>query len=436
MLEYIPGKLFVIVVVSLIAFIAYSSQLFLFLPAYGWWNSTSLMKLFPLNILVIMIFYNYYLAVITDPGKVPIDWEPPTSLMIAKEIPSEGITGPRYCKSCKRYKPPRSHHCRYCRRCVLRMDHHCPWINNCVGHDNYGHFIRFIVFANLACTYIICLLVGRVRYIMNAIRHFQFDAEPTTIQIVFMVLNFVLSFTVLFCVGILTCYQLYCLSRNQSNIEAHERSKVEKLVQRGKIPPIRYPFDVGFYKNICEVLGPQPLLWLWPQKAQGDGLTYPVIPGTDPRTPYYWPPRDPDDLRPSIFSSKYKHQQERNRRFREEHPEASVEEMEANELKNAVNEDDYYYDSGSFISDSEAEYSVNDEEEGMRHLINDRLYDLAGTYLDPQPTERQQPLYYNRRNSNKQITTFDDDDSDDDGSDSMPLHTLASRRKTSTPKND
>ena len=24
------------------------------------------------------------------------------------------------------------------------------------------------------------------------------------------------------------------------------------------------------------VLGPNPLLWLWPQKMQGDGLTYPV----------------------------------------------------------------------------------------------------------------------------------------------------------------
>jgi hypothetical protein len=53
-----------------------------------------------------------------------------------------------------------------------------------------------------------------------------------------MVLNFVLAFVVLFCVGVLTVYQIYCTLRNQSNIEAWERGKVEKLVTRGKIPPV------------------------------------------------------------------------------------------------------------------------------------------------------------------------------------------------------
>ena len=33
----------------------------------------------------------------------------------------------RYCKHCRRAKPPMAHHCHICQRCVLRMDHHCPW---------------------------------------------------------------------------------------------------------------------------------------------------------------------------------------------------------------------------------------------------------------------------------------------------------------------
>lgn len=74
MLESIPGKVFVVGVLLLISFIAYSSQLVLFLPAYGWWNTTSLAILTPLNLLVAMVFYNYYLAVITDPGKIPAHW--------------------------------------------------------------------------------------------------------------------------------------------------------------------------------------------------------------------------------------------------------------------------------------------------------------------------------------------------------------------------
>lgn len=74
MLESIPGKVFVVGVTVLIAFIAYSSQLVLFLPAYGWWTQQSFLNLVPLNMLVAMVFYNYYLAVTTDPGKIPADW--------------------------------------------------------------------------------------------------------------------------------------------------------------------------------------------------------------------------------------------------------------------------------------------------------------------------------------------------------------------------
>lgn len=74
MLESIPGKVFVVGVLLLISFIAYSSQLVLFLPAYGWWTSESAILLLPLNALVAMVFYNYYLAVTTDPGKIPTGW--------------------------------------------------------------------------------------------------------------------------------------------------------------------------------------------------------------------------------------------------------------------------------------------------------------------------------------------------------------------------
>lgn len=42
-----------------------------------------------------------------------------------------------------------------------------------MGHDNYGHFVRFIIFANTACAYVLVLLVGRVRAILYAARHFQ-----------------------------------------------------------------------------------------------------------------------------------------------------------------------------------------------------------------------------------------------------------------------
>jgi len=45
---------------------------------------------------------------------------------------------------------------------LTRTDHHCPWINNCVGHANYGHFIRFLFFVDLACSYHLVMVTKRV----------------------------------------------------------------------------------------------------------------------------------------------------------------------------------------------------------------------------------------------------------------------------------
>lgn len=169
------------------------------------------------------------------------------------------------------------------------------------------------------------------------------------------------------------------------------------------------------YKNICDVLGPHPLFWLWPKKVQGDGLSFAVIPETDPRLPYYWPPRDPDDLRPSIFSDKYKRDQER-RRLLEQDPDAILDDSEG------------YYDSGSFVTDSENEYNIQDEEEGMRQLMNNRLYDLSGSYYEKKPTENE----FRRTSHHRDISSGEDTDEDD----SIPLATFASRKKIPSSKED
>lgn len=74
---------------------------------------------------------------------------------------------PRFCKTCKNYKPPRTHHCSSCQKCVLKMDHHCPYINNCVGFANYGHFIRFIVYVDVSCIYLFIMLSCRLAQIIR-----------------------------------------------------------------------------------------------------------------------------------------------------------------------------------------------------------------------------------------------------------------------------
>ena len=58
---------------SLISFIGFSSQLFIILPTST--SSSSLLRLLgPFNILLGLVFWNYYLCLTTDPGGVPNNW--------------------------------------------------------------------------------------------------------------------------------------------------------------------------------------------------------------------------------------------------------------------------------------------------------------------------------------------------------------------------
>jgi hypothetical protein len=68
MFESIPGKLYILGVVVLVTFIGYSSQLVIFYKAFDW------KVLLPLNVLIALVYYNYYLAVVTDPGTIPMNW--------------------------------------------------------------------------------------------------------------------------------------------------------------------------------------------------------------------------------------------------------------------------------------------------------------------------------------------------------------------------
>ena len=96
------GRLFVSFTIMLISFNGYSSQIFIIWPWYGREVSVDLLKLtvpfkcvcFLLparmkslsepgrSLLLVMLWWNYYLCIVTDPGRVPPQWVHTTTAMV------------------------------------------------------------------------------------------------------------------------------------------------------------------------------------------------------------------------------------------------------------------------------------------------------------------------------------------------------------------
>ncbi|KAI0033963.1 zf-DHHC-domain-containing protein [Vararia minispora EC-137] len=289
-MQRILGRIVVGMTLFLIGFIAYSSQIFIIWPWYGRALSIPLLTLLvPFNTLVGLLLWNYWLCVTTNPGTVPDGWAPDTDALEGYEV--KKLTGnPRYCRTCNKYKPPRAHHCKTCKQCVLRMaDHHCPWVNNCVGFYNYGHFIRFLFFVDVACSYHTAMVTTRVLEAMDK----PYYEGPETTEFIFIVLNYATCIPVLIMVGLFSLYHFYCLLGNSTTIEGWEKDKVATLIRRGKIREIKFPYNLGWERNIKAVLGPHPLMWCCPTIPPGTGLKFQLSDTEGIESQEQWPPRDP-----------------------------------------------------------------------------------------------------------------------------------------------
>ncbi|ORX66953.1 zf-DHHC-domain-containing protein [Linderina pennispora] len=286
--EFDVGKLYVYGVSLLIGFIGYSSQIFVFWNYLGGFSPKTVAVLGIFNILLHLLFYNYYLAVSVPPGHVPIGWEPPRDGANVYELKRDTLK-PRYCRICKGYKPPRTHHCSDCDRCVLKMDHHCPWTNNCVGFYNQPHFLRFVYTVDVTCAMALAIHTLRMyELVLDSMNGTYYVRQPTQTEVAFLIINMTLLFFVLLFVGILSGYHLYLVGGNTTTIEAREKERVAKLVQSRKCQPTPYPYNLGIVRNFKSVFGDSPLLWWVPKQLSGTGLDFAIRDGLKP--PVYWPP--------------------------------------------------------------------------------------------------------------------------------------------------
>ena len=140
-----------------------------------------------------------------------------------------------FCKKCKKYRPLRAHHCSTCKKCVMKLDHHCPWIFNDVGYNNQKIFFLFLFYASFGCLIAFIFLCTRIFHpdFSYALRHpsFKVNIDLNFFQIIIQVIlslsepltlvaGAALSFSVSVSVGALLGNQIYCLSRNITQVES------------------------------------------------------------------------------------------------------------------------------------------------------------------------------------------------------------------------
>ncbi|XP_030549088.1 probable protein S-acyltransferase 15 isoform X2 [Rhodamnia argentea] len=213
--------------------------------------------------------FSFFVCVLTDPGHVPSSYVPDVEdRELSDQEFRRNVTHQRKCEICSTYKPRRCHHCRTCRRCVLRMDHHCRWINNCVGYWNYKAFFILVLVATVASIYSTILFIACARQKdWEVWGQSHFKALYVTCGISVLGLSITL--------GSLLCWHIYLMANNMTTIEYYEAVRARWLARKSG-QSYRHPFNLGVYRNVTSVLGPNMLKWLLPTAVSHlkDGISF------------------------------------------------------------------------------------------------------------------------------------------------------------------
>jgi hypothetical protein len=228
------------------------------------------------HIITAVQLYCLFKCICTYPGTVPDGdgWElkPDNAEEVSGGEASLGLvetkhTGERrHCKWCLKYKPDRCHHCRICNVCVLKMDHHCPWVYNCIGFRNHKYFFLLLVYA-VADLFIVNFNMFEsvwwsTRVDVSIYTMFTLMFAQCTAAFLFVLISLFLTF------------HIWLMLKAMTTVEFCEKS-LKKASYNSSI------YSVGLYGNVCAVLGPNPLLWLFPiSLPTGDGLTWSKPKGT------------------------------------------------------------------------------------------------------------------------------------------------------------
>lgn len=121
---------------------------------------------------------------------------------------------------------------------------------------------------------------------------FDYYTYPSTqTEVVAIVCNSIALIILLFSVGFLTIWQIMYATTNTTTIEGMENSKIEGMVDRGKVSAelAVFPYDLrNWRRNVEVVFGTRWYLWWFPFGHEvGHGLSYESKFDED----YEWPPK-------------------------------------------------------------------------------------------------------------------------------------------------
>lgn len=261
----------IVLVFSLMSFVYYVTIFLLIDNWLGLQSSIGSLHALIFTFVASLCLFSFLVCILSDPGAIPSSYLPDVEENDSsdQEATKTG-RNQRLCDKCSAYKPPRTHHCRVCKKCVLRMDHHCVWINNCVGHRNYKPFFVLVFYATMACAYSLTVII-------NSVLQKDLDFSGNLPLKIFYIsfgsmivgLNIVL--------GSLLGWHVYLITRNMTTIEYYESKRSAWLARKSGLT-YHHMFDVGTYKNISLVLGPNMLKWLCPTARSHikDGLSFPT----------------------------------------------------------------------------------------------------------------------------------------------------------------
>jgi hypothetical protein len=140
------------------------------------------------------------------------------------------------------------------------MDHHCPWIYNCVGFKNHKFFFLLLLYTFCCTQLIFWTMFDSTRQALEDDRDFY--------KMFILLFGETLSGFLGLLVTAFWGFHVWLMLKAMSTIEFCEKS-MKKVGYGGSA------FDRGVYGNVQEVLGHNPLFWLFPiADYSGDGLVF------------------------------------------------------------------------------------------------------------------------------------------------------------------